>query len=223
MQGWFRGLPGPLRHILCFCYTALRSNLSIPVIRVHTQSGSMKRIATLLLLVILLFNWFGYRLLISLMEEKANTQLEAQLDGNTYDESQLISVKIPVRYISYYNNSTTFERVDGQIEIDGIQYKYVKRRLYNDSLEMLCIPNHAAMKWNAAKNEFFRFSNDLQQEKKPGSHPGPVKSFLTDVYTILDPFNVGSLPLQRLQTLSHYSAGIASCYSPTAEQPPDIR
>src|ERR1700733_6515901 len=128
----------------------------------------MKRILSILLLALLLFNWLGYRFLISYMAEKANTQLETQLDENNYDGSQLVSLKIPIKYISYFSSSTTYERVDGQIEINGIQYKYVKRRIYNDSLEVLCIPNHEAMKLKAAQNEFFKFSNDLVQEKKPG-------------------------------------------------------
>ncbi len=75
----------------------------------------MKRIASLLLLALLLFNWFGYRLLLSFMEDKADMQLEAQLDQDQYDQSQLVSIKIPVKYISYYSGSTTFERVDGEI------------------------------------------------------------------------------------------------------------
>ena len=174
------------------------------------------------MLTLLLFNWCGYRFLISFLEDKANMQLEAQLDENKYDESQLISIKIPIRYISYYNSSTTFERVDGEIEINGLQYKYVKRRIYKDSLEMLCIPNHEAMKLRTTQNEFFRFSNDLQQEKKPGSHSPPVKNFLPDCYTLPDLFNMGRLPFRLLPAGSPYSSDIASCYSPTAEHPPDI-
>ena len=174
------------------------------------------------MLTLLLFNWFGYRLVISFIEDKANMQLEARLDENKYDESQLISLKIPVRYISYYNNSTSFERVDGQIEINAVQYKYVKRRLFKDSLEVLCIPNQTAMKLKATQNEFFKFSNDLQQEKKPGSHPGQVRDFFSDAFTMLDPFNMEMPPFKVLPGASPYFADIISCYSPTAEQPPDL-
>jgi hypothetical protein len=156
------------------------------------------------------------------MEGKANVELEAQFDENNYDESQLISIKVPVRYLPYLNNSSSFERVDGQIEIKGIQYKYVKRRIYNDSLEMLCIPNHTAMKLQTAKNEFFKFSNDLQQEKKTGSYPQVCKFFSIDCYTTTAPFSLDDLHLTLTKISSPYSVVITSCYSPTAEQPPDI-
>jgi hypothetical protein len=182
----------------------------------------MKRIASVLLLALILFNWFGYRLVITFMEERANARLESQLDENNYDESQLVSLKIPVKYISYFSGSTTYERVDGQILFNGIQYKYVKRRIFNDSLEVLCIPNHMAMNLKATQNEFFRFSNDLIQEKTPGSHPAPVKSFVPDSYTLLDLPHIEALPFRVLKSPYHYSDTIASCYSPTAEHPPDI-
>jgi hypothetical protein len=169
----------------------------------------------------LLFNWFGYRVYISFAEDNAVTQLETQLDKNDYDESRLVSVKIPVTYLPYYSNSKYFERVDGQIEIEGIQYNYVKRRIYNDSLEILCIPNHTTMKLQVAKNEFFKFANDLQQHKKPSSHSGSSKNLGIDYYAVNNSFNTNIL-LINSQIPSHYSARLTSCYSPTAEQPPDI-
>lgn len=137
----------------------------------------MRSIGTVFFLLVFLFNWFGYRLAIGLLETGSNTMLEAQLDENRYDESQLISFKVPVRYLPYYNNSTEFQRVDGQIEIGGIVYKYVKRRIYNDSLEMLCIPNPTAMQLRTAENEFFRFSNDLANGRKAGDLPHARKFF----------------------------------------------
>lgn len=134
---------------------------------------------------ILFFNWYGYQLLSAYWQDRADRRLEAVLDADGYDGSQLISLKVPVSNLSYYNASTQFERVDGQIEVGGIQYKYVKRRLYGDSLELLCVPNRAAMKLQTARNDFFRQVNDLQQEsgqgKKADQHyKGFTKDFTTD-------------------------------------------
>ena len=95
------------------------------------------------------------------MEDKANARLESQLNNGGYDESQLISIKIPATHLSYYTNSKFFDRVDGHIEIKGVKYNYVKSRLYNDSLELLCIPNHSLMRIQNAKDDFFKLVNDL--------------------------------------------------------------
>jgi hypothetical protein len=144
---------------------------------------AMRFIGAVLLLLMFLFNWFGYRLVIGMLETRANSALEAQFDESRYDESQLFTIKVPVRYLPYYTNSSDYQRVDGQIEIGGIQYKYVKRRIFHDSLEMLCLPNHTAMRLRTAANEFFKFSNDLTHEKKPGDNHAR-KHFSIDNYTM---------------------------------------
>ena len=133
----------------------------------------MKKTAAIMVLGILLFNWCGYQVLTAYLENRANAQLQTKLDSNNYKESELISVKVPVQNLSYYNSSTQFERVEGQIEIHGLQYSYVKRRLFNDSIEMLCIPNRSAIHLKNAKNDFFKLVNDIQrpgQDKKADSH-----------------------------------------------------
>lgn len=176
-------------------------------------------------LAILLFNWFGYRLLSSYLEDRANTQLEAILDNNDYEESQLTSIKIPVSYLPYYNNSKSFERVNGRVEIQGIEYKYVKRRIYNDSLELLCIPNHAVMKLKAAKDEFFLFLNDLQRsgaDKSPNSHHSSSKTFSVDHYTIISPFRLNDFYVTISPAPFHYFIRNSSRHRLTVEQPPEI-
>ncbi|MDP4150455.1 MAG: hypothetical protein Q8927_08820 [Bacteroidota bacterium] len=186
----------------------------------------MKRLAAILLMGILFFNWYGYQLLSSYLEGRADRQLEASLDNNNYDESQLIDVKVPSAHLTYYNSSEQFERVDGQIEIGGVQYKFVKRRLYNDSVEMLCIPNHTAMHLQAARNDFFKQVNDLQQHnngKKAGPHSDNSKSPAgSDYYAANNDFAIGngSQP-GNSPTASRYIAALSSATSSPAEQPPD--
>ena len=141
----------------------------------------MKKVFSILLLGILIFNCIGYRLLSVYLENDANARLEMRLANNDYDESQLISVKAPADHLAYYNNSELFERVDGEIEINGIQYKYVKKRLYNDTLEFLCITNKEVMKLHSAKDDFFKLVDDLQrtaQDNKTSSHQNFSKNLL---------------------------------------------
>jgi len=187
----------------------------------------VKKIAAILLMGLLFFNWYGYRLLTSWLEVRADNQLEARLDKNSYDESQLISIKVPSTHLSYYNSSTQFERIDGQIEIGGIRYKYVKRRLFNDSLELLCIPNQTVMRLQTAKNEFFKGVNDIRsgngQNKKSDSTPGSSKNFSsTDYYTVNDLLTLGDLYFtSRTQKIAVQVAMLSSALLATDEQPPD--
>jgi hypothetical protein len=150
----------------------------------------LKKITAILLLGLFLFNWAGYRLLTRYLEARADLQLQIQLDDNNYEESQLVSLKVPVTYLSYYNNSKEFETINGSIEMNGVRYKYVKRRIYNDSLEVLCIPDAATMQLKAAKNTFFAFVNGLRHngtpEKKQSANANVSKDFAPEYYPTRD-------------------------------------
>ncbi len=184
----------------------------------------MRKIASILLLGILLFNWVGFRFFSSYLEQKADVQLESQLDNNNYDESELITIKVPAEHLSSYTLSRQFERVDGQIEVNGIEYKYVKRRVFNDSLELLCIPNQQVMQLQNAKDNFFKLVNDLQhtgQSKKGDSHSGSSKNFSTEYYTVHDSFKLNHLSVTTSQSPSYYAENLPFVYSLTEEQPPE--
>lgn len=61
----------------------------------------------------------------------------------------------------YAIESKNYERYDGQIEISGIMHNYVKRKFYNDTLYLLCMPNHEQTAIASAKNEYSKEVNDL--------------------------------------------------------------
>lgn len=158
------------------------------------------------------------------MDYRNNTHLEAQLDKNEYSESELISLKVPATHLSYYTNSKSFDRVDGQIEINGIAYKYVKCRLYNDSLEMLCIPNIASTRLQNAKDNFFKITNDLQnasQNKK--SNPHSVQKNFSVSFCPIHPISISSvLFFSSLKRTSRDSFHFPSPCISLPDQPPQI-
>jgi hypothetical protein len=173
---------------------------------------------------VLFFNWYGYQLLSNYWQDRADRRLEASLDKNNYDESLLVSVKIPITSLSYYNSSTGFERVDGQIEFGGVRYKYVKRRILQDSLELLCIPNMTAMKLQTAKNDFFRQVNDLQQQSQGKKNNSHSTSESSKDYC---PAAAGTIVPDALEaimapaTSPNTSSRLPSLFAATAENPPE--
>jgi hypothetical protein len=124
------------------------------------------------LLSVLLFNWIGYRLLTAYWEGRAATRLEAGLDNDHYDPAQLILLRVSADVLPYSNSSTQFERSVGYIEIGATRYRTVKKRLYNDSIEFLCIADGAVNQLRSAKDDFYRLVNDLQRSGH-SKFPGP--------------------------------------------------
>jgi hypothetical protein len=184
----------------------------------------LKNIATILLLGLLLFNWVGYRLFTSFLEARANASLDSRVDKLDYDESQLLSVKVPVSHLPYYSVSLQYERANGRVEINGVSYSFVKQRLFNDSLELLCIPNHQATQWKKASSEFFKSLNDLSsggQTKKTDSHKGNSKNFSSESYNSRMGFDLASVSSAVTPSFPLFSESACSLISLTAERPPD--
>ena len=134
----------------------------------------MKRTAAILLLLLLSFNWVGYRLLSTYLEHRADAHLEASLDKNHYNEKDLVEIKISLQ-LPYQSDWTDYQRYDGEVEINGIHYKYVKRKISNGQLVLLCLPNHTKTHLESSKDNFFKLVNDLQ-------HPGHGKSNSTSSF-----------------------------------------
>lgn len=112
---------------------------------------------------IMLFNGFGYRIVSNYFDQKASDHLVTLIEENDYNESELVSIKTPIN-LPYYSNNPKFERLDGEMEIDGIVYQYVERRVYNDSLEIRILPNKDRMHIKNAKDSFDQLAADFEQK-----------------------------------------------------------
>jgi hypothetical protein len=184
----------------------------------------LKKIASILLLGILLFNWCGYRWVINIVQQQADTKLEASLDRNEYDESQLIEIKVPLS-MPYQTDWAGFERYDGEIEVNGVHYKYVKRKVQDGQLVLKCIANQTKQRLESAKDDIFKTTNDLQQDnaaKKAGvPNPAPVKNILSD-YDNLQQLSIAALHASLSeQSYNVYQQNlVADLFHSIAEQPP---
>jgi hypothetical protein len=147
---------------------------------------ALRRLTAISLLLIFFFNLVGYRVLLQYWENQANTKLEAKLDKQEYDEKDLVEMKIPLT-VPYGSCSKDFERYSGEIDIEGVHYKYVQRKVYNDSLVLLCIPNKEKTQLATARDEFCRMINEFQKEnhgkKSSGTNSLALKFSLSD-YTL---------------------------------------
>ena len=163
-------------------------------------------------------------MLTGILEQRANLRLEARLDRDQYEDDQLISIKVPITHLAYYNNSAGFERADGEIEVNGIPYRYVKRRICNDTLEMFCIPNQGELQLRQSGKNYFNVVNDIehQQGSKTGSHPGATKSFATDPFICIQSIRLDVPMVEITLKRYHLFINLPSLSLPTDERPPII-
>ncbi|HEX8279456.1 MAG TPA: hypothetical protein VF540_12205 [Segetibacter sp.] len=145
----------------------------------------MKKLSAILLIALFLFNLFGYRILFNYEQQQSDVRLEASLDKQDYNEADLVTIKVPLS-LPYVNNQQNFERVDGEITVNGKILKYVKRKITDGNLILLCVPNDNKMRIESAKEEFFKYANDLMQNnhsnKSSNTKSGVSKNLMTEYY-----------------------------------------
>ena len=184
----------------------------------------LRKIAAISLICLLVFNWYGYRLVTNYLQKKADKQLEARIDLKDYNESQLIEIRVPLN-MPYQNNSSEFERHYGEIELNGKIYTYVKRKIEDGTLILKCLPNTEKQNIKIADNILFTANNGLDQEHN-GKNNSPLNNI---VKTLLGEYDAQeqNYDLKALQNIiknrSHTGVSFLKTVSlPVAEQPPEI-
>ncbi len=183
----------------------------------------LRKIAAILLICLLLFNWYGYRFVTNYLQKKADSQLEARLDVNDYDESQLIELRVELN-IPYQYSWSNFERHSGEIELNGKIYAYVKRKIEDGYLVLKCIPNDVKQEIEKADNILFTVNNGLDQEHN-GKNNSPLnsiyKSFFSDYDSDFSNYYLNALQDISNKSLPAVSSLFNSIYLPVSEQPPE--
>ena len=184
----------------------------------------VRKIAAISLICLLLFNWYGYRFVTSYLQKKADHQLEARLDVNDYDESQLIEIKVPLN-MPYQNSWAEFERHYGEIEISGKIYTYVKRKIEDGNLILKCIPNTTKQDLKNADNILFTANNGLDQEQNNNKGNSPLTNIFKTIFNDYDNYSqtYNLKPVADLQSGTWQQEDILfnSAFLPVAEQPPE--
>ncbi len=142
----------------------------------------LKSFAAIFLIGILSFNWYGFDLWVKIQENRYDEQLELAFDNNTYDTSQIIELdsKIVLPYVADWKD---FERVDGEVLIEGVYYKFFERKYENGRIIYRCIPNTDKIKLHHSRSIFFELMNEMQaasNHQKPASGTLTVKKTISD-------------------------------------------
>ena len=200
----------------------MRKILIIRIIPIFTaQQLLLRKSAAIILLHILLFNMIGYRVWFYYAEQKADMAMESRLDKDQYDANDLISITVPLDN-PYLLDQSNFQRIDGEINFQGKNLKYVKRKVSDGKLILLCIPDARKMVLKKGKAEYGNAANDLNGNSKGSSRSGTQKSFSGNDY-ISQSFNFSTSRHSDFQTstLSEFvDSKLASAQVPAPGKPP---
>jgi hypothetical protein len=183
----------------------------------------MKKLAAILLLAIFAFNMFGYKLWSYYAEQHADQSLAIAVDRNDYNEAELVLVTKTIN-LPYYNNTKDFTLAGGEAEINGVFYTYVKYRINNNQLEMLCLPNTQKTKIRQAKNDFYNTTADIEKKatEKNKSNSGLTVKKAVSEYDENSIWKPGAVINQKSIVYSSlYNTNLGALHKATVEQPPE--
>ena len=163
---------------------------------------------------------WGYRLVISLLQTKADTKLEVVIDNEEYDEADLIEMRVSLN-MPYQNRYTDFERHYGEINIDGKVYSYVKSKVEGDVLVLKCIANKSRQQLKTTFDNLVKSNTGQDQETNNGKkQTSSFKSFSTDYDDKNQFYNIAISDIANRIQLSGYLASLSDVLILTPHQPP---
>lgn len=181
----------------------------------------MKKFITIILLFIFLFNVTGYYFVQQFLLEKSNEKISIAIDKKQYNKSQLIELRVPLN-MPYYQN-TSFQREDGQINIKGITYNYVERKIENGYLVLKCLQNNLSQQIKKNTSDYFANANGIDKSGNQKSSSKTIAKINIDDFEELHPFSFNS---NNKFIFTNYPEYI-SCYIPVEcnklpELPPEV-
>jgi hypothetical protein len=137
----------------------------------------LKKLLSIVLIAIIAFPIFGVHLYFAIANKKVDATMQKNVFAQNFDENELITVKVPAKMVPYHTNAASFEIANGEVEVNGQFITFVKRRIYNDSIEYKCISNTAKTNLQNTKNKVLQLFNDFENSKNTSPKKAAIKPF----------------------------------------------
>lgn len=160
----------------------------------HIQ-GILKKIASILLIFVFLFNVIGHYAVYAGMLYQAHAETNLKIDNNDYDRSETIIIKIPLTLP--YPIQSEFMRITGDFEFQGEFYKLVEQKYENDSVYVVCLKNLAEKRALKVMTDFVKQSAD--QSSLPHQNSKASLAGLKDYNTVMEKI---TLPVRESITIA---------------------
>ncbi|MFT3701906.1 MAG: hypothetical protein QM802_06040 [Agriterribacter sp.] len=144
----------------------------------------MKKLAAIVFLSLYLFNLGGYSFVFGYFIHQSEQHIAQQIDHHQYDEDELVALSIPV-HLPYIPESSEFECVEGSVESNGVHYDYVKRKITNDTLYIMCLPNHKKAQLEKSQSKYSSEVNDFASNKKEKERASAKNNYSTEYHNII--------------------------------------
>ena len=176
-----------------------------------------KKIIATAFLFLLLFNAFGYYVLLSYQQIQAH---EIAIDK--VPDSSFKVIKILVSAYAHIEDRD-FEYVDGSFFYEGKAYNFVKKRIKNDSLELYCLNNTRQDQLTAQLHNYLKQNVLNSKESDNRTTKQILQSFLKE-YIIEPTYTISNLFIdtKKAESIAVFDDKLPIMYIRPPFPPPNI-
>ncbi len=160
----------------------------------------------------------GYKGFFFFLTQSADERLAEKIeDGNDLDKD-LILIKFPFS-VPYLFDSKDFESMEGEANVKGTIYKYVKRKIARDTLFLICIENKEKTLIEKKRTEYFNKVNDLEADtsKKSGAKQIKVDYYFKNTETLVKDLYVQNFKSPHSFVINSIQKGHYYLFAPPPE------
>jgi len=130
-------------------------------------------------------NTMGYYAIFMGMEYKNSVAMTERLDADQYDESQTMTIEIPVT-VPYMPDDSDFKRVDGIFECKGEFYRLVKQKYAKETLTVVVIRDTENKRINEAMSDYvMSFTDSGDDQDSAGITFSFIKDYIPQTFAII--------------------------------------
>ncbi len=148
----------------------------------------MKRVLSIALIVLFLFNVIGYYGIYMAMLRQARVALNEKIDNDQYKDEQTVTIKIPMTLP--YPVQDEFQRVQGDFEHQGEFYKLVKQKYSNDTLYVVCIKSAEEKKAFKVFSDLVKLSTDQSSSSSTNQSTKTIVSIIKDYNPVVEEIHI---------------------------------
>lgn len=178
----------------------------------------MKKLISISLIILLLFNVLGFYGLFFGLNYQNKKHIIKRLDISDYSEENTVTIKIPMA-IPYATGSEHYERVDGDFEHKGEFYHMVKQRHFEDTLYVVCIKDDRSKRIENALTDFVKTFTDKPVDGKDNSklNVSFSKEYISSTFVIKPSSSGWILDVSNPAAVATFK----SSFSPSFVHPPE--
>jgi hypothetical protein len=158
----------------------------------------------------------------SYLEKKASKELTANIETKTFDENNLVELKTELNMP--YVSDKEYETAYGETVIKGVHYHYVKRKIENNILYLMCLPNEEKIALAVTKNNVEKNNTEAGNNNSKQKSPVQIIKKLSQTEYIQNSFSYNVVDLVNIATTlpKVTNSKVYSLYTAlTPAQPPE--